>query len=150
MRLKEQIEADIKKAMLARDKDDLRALRSIKSMIMLAGTEKGAAPELTEDAENKLLMKAAKQRKDAAAIYQEQGRNDLAGIELAELEIINRYLPQPLSSAELKDALEKIIRETGASGPGDIGKVMGQATRQLAGKADGKQIAEQVKNLLSK
>lgn len=149
MSLKQQIEADIKKAMLAKEKDELRALRSIKSMILLAETEKGSKGELNVDAENKMLMKAAKQRKDSAEIYQQQGRDDLAQTELEELEVINRYLPKQLSDEELKAELEKIISVLGASGPQDMGKVMGKATKALAGKADGKQISEQVKNLLS-
>lgn len=149
MSLKQQIESDIKKAMLAKDKDELRALRSIKSLILLAETEKGQSGELTPDTELKLLQKAAKQRNDSLTIYREQGREDLAATEEAELAIINRYLPAQMSPEVLKSEIEKIIRETGASSIKDMGKVMGVATKKLAGKADGKAISEQVKALLS-
>jgi len=149
MSLKQQIESDIKKAMLAKDKDELRALRSIKSLILLAETEKGQSGELTPDTELKLLQKAAKQRNDSLTIYREQGREDLAATEEAELAIINRYLPAQMSPEVLKSEIEKIISETGASSIRDMGKVMGVATKKLAGKADGKAISEQVKALLS-
>lgn len=149
MNLKQQIEADIKKAMLAKDKDTLRALRGIKSMILLAETEKGAGGELTEDAEIKLLTKAAKQRKESLEVYEQQGREDLAATEASELEVINRYLPQQLSQQELENKLKDIIASVGATGPQDMGKVMGKASQELAGKADGKTIAETVKKLLS-
>ncbi len=149
MSLKATIDADIKKAMLARNKEELDALRGIKSLILLAETEKGGAEELTPDAENKLLMKAAKQRKESAEIFQQQGRNDLAEKELFQLEVISRYLPKQLSEEELVSELKKIISEAGATGPQDMGKVMGLATKILAGKADGRQIAEWVKKLLA-
>lgn len=149
MSLKQTIDSDIKQAMLSKNKGELDALRSIKSMILLAETEKGRTGELTEEAERKLLMKAAKQRKESADIFQAQSRQDLAEKELFQLEIINRYLPKPLSTDELKDELTKIIRESGASGPQDMGKVMGIATKKLAGKADGKLISAIVKELLS-
>ncbi|MFO7257787.1 MAG: GatB/YqeY domain-containing protein [Bacteroidota bacterium] len=149
MSLKEQIDADIKKAMLAKNKEELEALRSIKSLILLAETEKGSTGELTADAEAKLLMKAAKQRRESADIFLAQSRKDLADRELFQLEIINRYLPQQLSEAELRKELERIIGEVGASGPKDMGKVMGVATKQLAGKAEGKMISAIVKELLS-
>jgi len=149
MSLKQQIEADIKKAMLAKDKDQLRALRGIKSLILLAETEKGNSGELSQDAEMKLLQKAAKQRQDSLEIYNEQGRDDLAAVESSELEVIRNYLPKQLSSEELKAEIEKIISNTGATTIKDMGKVMGIATRTLAGKADGKAISEVVKSLLS-
>jgi len=149
MALKEQIEGDIKKAMLARDKDGLRALRSIKSLILLAETEKGASEALTPDAELKLLQKAAKQRKESAEVYNTQGRSDLEKVELDELTIIEKYLPKQISETELTNIIKDILTKTGASGPADIGKVMGIATRELAGKADGKTISEKVKSLLS-
>ncbi|HEX7015276.1 MAG TPA: GatB/YqeY domain-containing protein [Cyclobacteriaceae bacterium] len=149
MSLKERIDADIKKAMLSKNKDELDALRSIKSMILLAETEKGRTGELTADAEARLLMKAAKQRKESADIFLAQSRQDLADRELLQLEIINRYLPQQLSESDLRKELERIIAEVGASGPQDMGKVMGAATKQLAGKADGKAISAVVKELLS-
>lgn len=148
MNLKKTIEDDIKKAMLAKDKAKLTALRGIKAAILLAETEKGASSDLNQDAEIKLLMKAAKQRKDAADLYEENGRLDLATAERAELEIINQYLPQQLSEEELKEELKTIIAQVGASGPQDMGKVMGAATSKLAGRADGKMISFHVKNLL--
>lgn len=149
MSLKTQIDTDIKNAMLAKDKEELEALRSIKSMILLAETEKGSVAELTSDTENKILMKAAKQRKESADIFQQQNRTDLAQKELFQLEIINRYLPKQLSADELTAELKKIIGEVGATGPQDVGKVMGTATKKLAGKADGKMISEIVKKLLT-
>lgn len=149
MSLKEQIDADIKKAMLARNKGELDALRSIKSLILLAETEKGSKGDLTADAEAKLLMKAAKQRRESTDIFLAQSRQDLADRELFQLDIINRYLPQQLSEADLRKELERIIGELGASGPQDMGKVMGTATKQLAGKAEGKAISAIVKELLS-
>lgn len=149
MSLKQQIESDIKKAMLAKEKDELRALRAIKSLILLAETDKGSTGELTPDAEMKLLQKAAKQRNDSIAIYKEQGREDLAAAEEAELVVINRYLPEQMSDEALKAEVQKIITETGATSMKDMGKVMGVASKKLAGKADGKAISEQVKALLS-
>ena len=148
MSLKEQIDADIKKAMLAKEKEELKALRSIKSMILLAETEKSKGAEVSADDEIKMLMKAVKQRKDSAAIYKEQGREDLYAVEMGEAEIIERYLPKQLSEEEVKAELEKIIAQVGASGPQDMGKVMGVATKALAGKADGKTISTIVKSLL--
>lgn len=148
MSLKEQIDADIKKAMLAKEKEELKALRSIKSMILLAETEKSKGTEVSADDEIKMLMKAVKQRKDSAAIYKEQGREDLYAVEMGEAEIIERYLPKQLSEEEVKAELEKIIAQVGASGPQDMGKVMGVATKALAGKADGKTISTIVKSLL--
>jgi len=135
--------------MLARKKEELEALRSIKSMILLAETEKGGAGDLSGDAEAKILMKAAKQRKESAEIFQKENRPELAERELFQLEIISRYLPKQFTPEELRAALEGIIRETGAKGPQDMGKVMGVATKALAGKADGRQISEMVKQLLS-
>jgi len=149
MSLKQQIDADIKKAMLAKNKEELEALRSIKSLILLAETEKGSSEEITSESEKKLLMKAAKQRKESAEIFEQQNRKDLAGRELLQLEVINRYLPKQLSDEEIKLALMNVIKEVGASGPQDMGKVMGVATKKLAGQADGKVISEQVKKLLS-
>jgi uncharacterized protein YqeY len=149
MGLKQQINADIKKAMLAKNKEELEALRSIKSMILLAETEKGSSEELTSEAESKLLMKAAKQRKESADIFQQQNRKDLADRELLQLGVINRYLPKQLSEEEIKSVLVNVIQEVGAKGPQDMGRVMGVATKKLAGQADGKMISELVKNLLS-
>lgn len=149
MSLKSQIESDIKQAMLKKDKDRLRALRAIKSLILLAETEKGGGEVMSEETEMKLLTKAAKQRKDSLEIFRQQGREDLAAIEQAELDIIEEYLPKQMSEAEVEDELKKIIEQTGASGPQDMGKVMGAATKQLAGKAEGKTISMLAKKLLS-
>jgi len=149
MNLKQQIDADIKKAMLAKNKEELEALRSIKSLILLAETEKGGADEISSDTENKLLMKAAKQRKESAEIFRQQDRNDLADKELFQLSVINRYLPKQLSEEEIRSVLTTVIEEVGAKGPQDMGKVMGVATKRLAGQADGKVISDLVKKLLS-
>jgi len=149
MSLKEQIEADIKKAMLAKNKDDLRALRAIKSMILLAQTEKGAGENLSTDVEMKILQKAAKQRTDSIALYREQKREDLAATEEAELDVIKRYLPEQLSEEELDTIIGELINKVGASSLKDMGKVMGMASKELAGKADGKTISIAVKKLLS-
>lgn len=149
MSLKEQIDADIKKAMLARSKEELEALRSIKSLILLAETDKSASNELSVEVENKLLLKAAKQRKESADIFQQQDRKDLAEKELFQLNVISRYLPKQLSETELEAELKSILNQVGAKGPQDIGKVMGVATKILAGKADGKVISELVKKLLT-
>lgn len=149
MSLKLQIDNDIKKAMLAKNKEELEALRAIKSLILLAETEKGTASEISPDAENKLLMKAAKQRKEAADIFHQQGRKDLTDKELAQLEVINRYLPKQLSEAEITTAINAVIAEMGAKGPQDMGKVMGVVTKKLAAQADGKVISELVKKLLT-
>jgi uncharacterized protein YqeY len=149
MSLKQTIDNDIKKAMLAKNKEELEALRSIKSLILLAETEKGGAADLASDVESKLLTKAAKQRKEAADIFIQQNRKDLADKELGQLEVINRYLPKQLSEAEITDAIKAVITEVGAKGPQDMGKVMGVATKKLAGQADGKVISELVKKLLT-
>jgi len=149
MSLKTQIDSDIKQAMLARNKEELEALRSIKSMILLAETEKGVSADITSEAESKLLMKAAKQRKESAEIFQKENRPELAQRELVQLEVINRYLPKQLSEDEIISEVKKIIEQVGAKGPQDMGKVMGMATKQLAGKADGKVISELVKKMLS-
>jgi hypothetical protein len=149
MSLKTQIESDMKEAMRSREQDRLRTLRSIKSMILLAETEKSGDRSLSEEEELKLLTKAAKQRKESYETFIAQGRDDLAAKEKSELDIINHYLPQPLSEAELEAALQKIINEEGAGGMQDMGKVMGRATKELAGRAEGKQISQKVKQLLS-
>lgn len=149
MRLKEKIEGDIKKAMLAKDKARLQALRSIKSMILLAETEKGAAETLTEEAELKLLNKAAKQRRESAEVYARQNRADLAEIEQTELAVIEEYLPAQLDEGDLRSRLLDIIQRVGATGPSDLGKVMGVAARELSGQADGKAISAVVSLLLN-
>lgn len=149
MSLKQQIDGDIKKAMLSKNKEELEALRSIKSMILLAETEKSGSDELSSDTENKLLMKAAKQRKESADIFVAQNRKDLADRELFQYEVISRYLPKQLSEDQVKEALKTIIAEVGAKGPQDMGKVMGVATKKLAGQAEGKTISDLVKKLLT-
>lgn len=149
MSLKQQIDGDIKKAMLAKNKEELEALRSIKSMILLAETEKSGSDDLSADTENKLLMKAAKQRKESADIFVTQNRKDLADRELFQYEVISRYLPKQLSEDQVKEALKNIIAEVGAKGPQDMGKVMGIATKKLAGQAEGKTISDLVKKLLA-
>jgi len=136
--------------MIAKDKVRLTALRAIKSLILLEETKEGYSGSLSEEEELKLLTKAAKQRKDSAEIYEKQNRADLLEVELAELAVIQEFLPKALSEAELIQAIQNIIDTCGASGPKDMGKVMGIASKELAGKADGKAIAEQVKTLLSK
>ncbi|GAB3581067.1 GatB/YqeY domain-containing protein [Hymenobacter daeguensis] len=148
--LKTDIDAAIKQAMLAKDKVRLTALRSIKSQIMLAETADGAHGEaLTREAELKLLNKAAKQRRDAAAIYKEQFRSDLEETELAELAIIEEFLPAQLTEADLVEKLVHIIQRVGATGPSDLGKVMGVAARELSGQADGKRISDVLSHLLN-
>lgn len=149
MSLKKRIEEDIKNAMKAQEKDKLRALRAIKSLILLAETAEGKSGELTAEEELKLLVKAAKQRRDSADIYGQQGRADLQTVELGELAIIEEYLPKKLSSEELKTRLQEIIQRVGATSAKDMGKVMGVATKELEGQADGKEVAATVKELLS-
>lgn len=149
MSLKEQIDIDIKKAMLGKNKDELRALRGIKSMILLAETEKGSGGNLDKAVEMQLLTRAAKQRRESLEIYKTQGRDDLARIEEDELKVIERYLPEQMSEQALNTEIKKIIDQTGAKGMADMGKVMGVATKTLAGKAEGKTIAEAVKKLLT-
>ena len=149
MSLKQQIDNDIKKAMLAKNKDELEALRAIKSLILLAETDKGATGEISSDTENKLLQKAVKQRKESAEIFQQQGRPELAEKENFQLQVISRYLPKQLSEDEITEVLKNIISQVGAKGPQDMGKVMGTATKALSGKADGKVISELVKKLLA-
>ncbi len=149
MSLKTTIDNDIKKAMLAKSKEELEALRSIKSMILLAETEKGISAEISTETEGKILMKAAKQRKESAEIFQKEGRQDLAQRENFQLEIINRYLPEQFSEGEITELLKAIIAKVGAKGPQDMGKVMGTATKTLAGRADGKVISDIVKKLLA-
>ncbi|WP_424962829.1 GatB/YqeY domain-containing protein [Ekhidna sp.] len=149
MSLKSTIESEIKQAMLNKDKDRLRALRAIKSQILLAETEKGGGGELSEDTEMKLLTKAAKQRKDSIEVFEKQGRDDLAATEKSELAVIESFLPKQLTEEEVEVEVKKVIEEVGASGPQDMGKVMGAATKKLAGKADGKMISTLAKKLLS-
>ena len=150
MDLYSQIDADIKAAMLAKDRTRLQALRGIKKEFIEGKTAPGANGELTEDAALKILTKMAKQRRESARIYQEQNRPELAETELAECEVIEAYLPKALTEEELTEALTKIIAETGASSPAEMGKVMGVATKALAGRADGRAISAEVRELLSK
>ncbi len=148
MALKQQIDANIKLAMLAKDQDKLRALRAVKSMILLEETKEGGTGELKSEDETRILTKAVKQRKDSADIYRQQNRPDLLATEEAEIAVIEQYLPKQLSEAELGEKLRAIIARVGASGPADLGKVMGAATKELAGQAEGKAISTMVKQLL--
>ncbi|MET3503166.1 GatB/YqeY domain-containing protein [Mucilaginibacter sp. cycad4] len=148
MSLITQIDQDIKLAMLAKQADRLQGLRAIKSALLLAKTEKGAADELTEDAEIKVLQKLVKQRKESADIYKEQNRDDLYQVEIAEMLVIEEYLPQQMSKFEIEGYLEELIGRIGATSVKDMGRVMGMASKELAGKADGKTISEVVKQLL--
>lgn len=149
MSLSSNVMTAMKAAMKAKDQDSLAALRAVKSAILLAQTESGSKEELTEDQEIKLLQKLVKQRKDSAAIYTEQSREDLAKPELAQAEVISQFLPAQLSEEEVAKIIEEIIAETGAAGMKDMGKVMGQASAKLAGQADGKTISTIVKQKLS-
>jgi len=149
MTLEQKIMGDLKTAMLAKDEKALRSLRAIKAAILLAKTSEGAGGELKEDDEIKLLQKLVKQRKDSLDIYQQQNRTDLAQKEQEEIEIIEKFLPTQLSADDLRSEVASIISEVGASSPADMGKVMGAATKKLAGRADGKTISALVKELLS-
>ncbi|QEC41186.1 GatB/YqeY domain-containing protein [Pseudobacter ginsenosidimutans] len=151
MSLEQTVNTDLKAAMLARDEAALRSLRAIKAAILLAKTAEGAGGgDLTQDAEIKLLQKLVKQRKDSLEIFQQQNREDLAKKEQEEIAVIEKFLPKQMSEEELKAAVSAIIASVGASSPADMGKVMGVASKQLAGKADGKSISAMVKELLSK
>lgn len=146
----EQINNDIKAAMLAREKVALEALRGIKKEFLEAKTAKGSDGTLHDEQAVKIMQKMVKQRKETAQIYTEQNRPELAEKELAEAEVIEKYLPKQMSETELETVLIALISEIGATGPQDMGKVMGAATKQLAGKADGRAISEKVKALLNK
>ena len=150
MSLEQKIMTELKAAMLAKDEAGLRSLRAIKAAILLVKTSEGGGRELKEDDEIKLLQKLVKQRKDSLEIFQQQNRPDLAKKEEEEIAVIEKFLPKQLSTDELKAELQKIIEETGAASPGDLGKVMGVASKKFAGKADGKTISGLVKELLSK
>lgn len=149
MSLEQKINQDIKAAMIAKDSVRLRGLRAVKSAILLAKTEKAGVEELAEDMEIKVLQKLVKQRKESGEIYKEQGREDLYQIEFEEQQVIEEYLPKQLSREEVEAVVKAIIAESGASGMKDMGKVMGLANGQLAGKADGKTISEIVKSSLA-
>jgi uncharacterized protein YqeY len=148
MTLEEKINADLKTAMKAKDNIALRGIRAIKAAILLAKTD-GSGKDLNEESEIKLLQKLIKQRKDSLEIYTKQNRPDLAQTEKEEIAIIEKYLPEQLSHEELTLALQKIIQEIGANSIKDLGKVMGIATKEFAGKADGKTISTVLKNLLA-
>lgn len=150
MSLEQKIMGDLKAAMLARDEAALRSLRAIKAAILLAKTAEGGTGEIAEDDEIKLLQKMVKQRKDSLEIFTQQNRPELAKKEDEEIAIIEKFLPKQMSTDEIKAALEVIIAATGAASPAYMGKVMGAATKQLAGKADGKTISALVKELLAK
>ena len=149
MNLFDKVSGDIKTAMLARDKVRLEALRGIKKEFLEAKTAKGGDGELSDDAAQKILAKMVKQRKESASIYTEQNREDLAGEELAQAAIIEEYLPKQLSEEELTAALKEIISRVGATSAKEMGKVMGTATKELAGKAEGKAISAKVRELLA-
>ena len=149
MSLEQTINADIKTAMLAKDEKGLRSLRAIKAAIILAKTAEGAGGEIKQEDEIKMLQKLVKQRKDSLEIFTQQNRPELAQKESEEIEVIEKYLPKQLDAEALKTLIQTIITETGASSPADMGKVMGAASKQLAGKADGKTISAIVKELLS-
>lgn len=140
----------MKEAMKAKEEGTLRALRAIKAEIIKAKTEPGAGGEITPDKETALLQKMMKQRRDSLEIYQQQSRADLAGKEEEEMAVIEKFLPKQMSGEELRAELQQIISETGAASPADMGKVMGIATKKLAGRADGKSISAAVKELLAR
>lgn len=150
MTLFDKISEDIKKAMLAQEKIALDALRGIKKEFLEAKTAKGAAGELSDEQAVRILQKMVKQRKDSAQMYIDGGRPELAEKEQAEIAVIEKYLPAQMDEAELEATLKEIIGQVGAAGPQDMGKVMGIATKQLAGKADGRMISAKVKELLNK
>ncbi len=142
--------ADLKTAMLAKDEKGLRGLRAIKAAIIIAKTSEGSGGEIKPEDEIKLLQKLIKQRKDSLEIFEQQNRADLAVKEKEEIEVIERFLPKQMDPGELRADLSALIAELGASGPADLGKVMGAATKKLAGKADGKTVNQVVRELLSR
>jgi len=149
MSLTENIDQDIKKAMLAKQADDLRALRAIKAALIVARTEKGASDVISEEGEIKVLQKLAKQRKESADIYKTQNREDLYEIEMQELQVIEKYLPKQMDRADIETVIKGLIENLGVTSAKEMGKVIGAANKELAGKADGKTISEVVKQLLS-
>jgi uncharacterized protein len=148
MSLEEKINTDLKAAMMAKDQAAMRSLRGIKAAILNAKTEKGATGELTTEKEIQLLTKMVKQRKESIEIFEQQGRADLAATEKEEVAVIEKYLPAQMSESEVREAIAKIISETGATSAKEMGKVMGAASKQLAGKADNKLVSQIVKELL--
>lgn len=149
MSLELKVMDELKNAMRAKDEAGLRTLRAIKAAIIIEKTAEGAGGEISEATELKMLQKLAKQRRDSLDIFEKQNREDLAAKEREELAIIERFLPQQMTTDELKTALQAIIAQVGAASPADMGKVMGVASKQLAGKTDGKAISEMVKQLLA-
>lgn len=149
MSLENTVNQDIKTAMLAKNETSLRSLRAIKSALLLAKTEKGAAQELTEEAEIKVLQRLVKQRKESADIYTSQNRADLYQIETEEIEVIEKYLPKQLSQEELNGYIQGLITKLNVTSVKEMGKIMGVANKELSGKADGKAISETIKNLLN-
>ncbi|MFM8255241.1 MAG: GatB/YqeY domain-containing protein [Bacteroidota bacterium] len=149
MALEQQIMTELKAAMLAKDEAALRSLRAIKAAILLAKTSEGAAGELSADGEIKLLQKMVKQRKDSLEIFTQQGREDLAQKEREEIAVIEKFLPQQMDPAEVRAVVVQLVAKAGASTPADMGKVMGLANKELAGKAEGKLISTIVRELLS-
>ena len=148
MSLITQIDQDIKQAMLGKQEARLRGLRAIKSALLLARTEKGASEEISEETEIRVLQKLIKQRKESADIYKAQNREDLYKIEAEEMEVIEAFLPKQMEHAEVEAYLKELISKVGATSVKDMGKVMGAANKELAGKADGRTISEVVKQLL--
>jgi len=150
MALEEQIMVEMKEAMKSKNEGVLRSLRAIKAEIIKAKTDPGAGGQIDEATEQKFLQKMMKQRRDSLEIFEKQGREDLAAKEKEEMAVIEKFLPKQLDEAAIKEAVAKIIAETGAASPADMGKVMGAASKALAGQADGKTISAIVKELLSK
>jgi len=150
MSLEQKIMPELKAAMLAKDEKTVRGLRAIKAAIIVAKTAEGAGGELKAEDEIKLLQKLVKQRRDSLDIFTQQNRPDLAAKEQEEIEVIEKFLPKQLSQDELRDEIRKVIAESGASSPAEMGKVIGLANKKLAGRADGKTISGVVKELLSK
>lgn len=148
MTLEERIMEDLKEAMKAKDEDTKRGIRAIKAAILLAKTD-GSGEAMDEAREVRILQKLAKQRKESLEIYEQQGREDLAAVERAEIAVIEKYLPKMMDAAEIEAVVRRVIEETGATSPKDMGKVMGPANKELAGKAEGKLISEIVKRLLT-
>ncbi|WP_029035169.1 GatB/YqeY domain-containing protein [Salinimicrobium terrae] len=149
MSLQDKVMAEMKEAMRAKDSNRLEALRAVKSAILLAKTDASGKEGLSEDEELKLLQRLVKQRKESAVIYKEQGRDDLAQPELDQAAVIESFLPEQMSEQEIENEIDKIISQTGATGMQDMGKVMGAASKELAGRADGKTISMVVKRKLA-
>ncbi len=150
MNLEDKVMGDLKTAMLAKDEKSLRSLRAIKAAILNTKTSEGFSGEIKEEDEIKLLQKLVKQRKDSLEIFEKQNREDLASKEREEIEVIEKFLPKQMNEDDLKNIIEKIVKETGASSPADMGKVMSVANKEIGGKADGKTIAAMVKDILAK